>query len=91
MRFRGAISACAAGFPVKGGGMAAKNFDDRIAALEEHIVRETKTADDFLARAEQNFAAGRLRDASWDLSMARGYRSLERIDAMLDRVDDDDA
>lgn len=65
--------------------MAADDFDDRLALLEEHVVTaEPESADDRLARAERALAAGDLRGAGYWLRMAKIARNIERIARVAD-------
>ncbi len=76
--------------------MREQTVEDRIAALEEHIVSPpTTTPEEFLARAEKAVARGDEREALHCLTMARIHHSIDRIEAIADGWDeeegDDDA
>jgi hypothetical protein len=68
-------------------------FDDRVARLEEHLVRPLNTAFDHLARAEYWLAKGQLSAARLQLSQAKLARDRELDEEMLreEREADGDA
>jgi len=69
------------------------SFDDRLAALQEHVVVERKTPDEYLAIAERFVAEGNADLASFYLNMAKSWRILDRLDNddEAEGWDDDDA
>lgn len=71
------------------------DFDDRVALLEEHIVRKPEpSAAEYLAAAEQCFAEGRPTSAELWLRMARSRRTRdmlrEELDELEQALEDDD-
>ena len=65
--------------------MAADNFEDRVAALEEHVVTRSKTPEDCLEEAERALMRGSDAMASFWLRMAKFKAGLDEIE------EDDDA
>jgi len=69
--------------------MTGDEFEDRVALLEEHLVRPS--AADALARAEQHLANGDLVFAGLALETAKLRRYLDEWKAELDESEDGNA
>ena len=71
--------------------MSEQTFDDRLAALEEHIVEpEPPTAEECLQKAEQCLADGHEQAARSWLRNAKLAREFAEIDELLDELEEDD-
>ena len=61
--------------------MASTGFDDRVARLEEHVVKSARDADYYLDRAEKCLARGWNSEAGSWLNVAKIARAVDQLEA----------